>query len=221
MAEILNTTDVSQWRHVSGINNPADIGMRVINIDELRKSEWLIWPAWLKRPQSEWPEQVNLVFASDEDNIPSSVFMTQADEKEAVIQWERFSNFNRLVNTMAYVWRAFSKYKPATLLVSVEKKEKAKQSSSIYYSENSLVKRYNLSNLKRKSQKAEKYYNSHLSWLRKDLFVPKAEEVKINWALTQNIQYCYIGNIMQLNCSCETSTRMTNTKAQSISETFL
>ena len=52
--------------------------------------------------------------------------MTQADQQKAVIQWERFSNFNRLVNTMAYVRRAFSKYKPAKPLVSVEEKEKAK-----------------------------------------------------------------------------------------------
>ena len=143
VAELLDTTDVSQWRHVSGINNPADIGTRAINIKELRMSDWLIGPAWLKRPESEWPEQVNLVFASDEDedNKPSSVFMTQVEEKKAVIHWERFSNFSRLVNKMTYVRRAFSKYKPATLLVSVEEKQKQKQSFSTYYSENSLVKR--------------------------------------------------------------------------------
>ena len=126
VAEILDTTDVSQWRHVSGINNPADIGTRTINIEELRRSEWLMGPAWLKRPGSGWPEQMNLVFASDEDNKTSSVFMTQVEEKKAVIQWEQFSNFSRLVNTMAYVRRASSKYKPATLLFSVEEKEKAK-----------------------------------------------------------------------------------------------
>ena len=38
VAEILDTTDVSQWKHVSGINNPADIGTREINIEELKKS---------------------------------------------------------------------------------------------------------------------------------------------------------------------------------------
>ena len=63
VAEILDTTDVSQWKHVSGINNPADIGTRSINIQELKRSEWLTGPAWLKRPESEWPEQVNLIFA--------------------------------------------------------------------------------------------------------------------------------------------------------------
>ena len=126
VAEILDTTDVSQWKHVSGINNPADIGTRAINIEELKRSEWLTGPAWLKRPESEWPEQVNLTFASDEENISSSVFMIRAEEKKAVIQWERFSNFNRLVNTVAYVQRALNKHKPATLVVSIEEREKAK-----------------------------------------------------------------------------------------------
>ena len=69
---------------------------------------------------------MNLVFASDEENIPASVFATQTVEKKAVIQWERFSNFNRLVNAVAYVRRARSKHKPATLIVSVEEQEKAK-----------------------------------------------------------------------------------------------
>ena len=126
VAEILDTTDVSQWKHVSGINNPADIGTRAINIEELKKNEWLTAPAWLKRPESELPEQVNLIFASDEENIPSSVFMVQAKEKKAVIQWERFSNFKRRVNTVAYVQRALNKPKPATLKVSIEDREKAK-----------------------------------------------------------------------------------------------
>ena len=126
VAEILDTTDVSQWKHVSSINNPADIGTRAINLEELKRSEWLTGPAWLKRPESEWPEQVNLIFASDEENIPSSVFMIQAEEKKTVIQWERFSNFNRLVNTVAYVQRALNKDKPATLVVNIEEREKAK-----------------------------------------------------------------------------------------------
>ena len=83
-------------------------------------------PAWLKRPKSEWPVQVNLIFASDEVNIPSTIFMIQAEEKKSGNQWERFSNFNRLVNTVAYVQRALNKYKPATLVVSIEGREKAK-----------------------------------------------------------------------------------------------
>ena len=109
VAKILDTADVSQWKHLSGINNPADIGTRAINIEELKRSEWLTRPTWLKRPESERPEQLNLIFASDEENIPSSVFMIQAEEEKAVHQRERFSNFNRLVKTVAYVQREFIK----------------------------------------------------------------------------------------------------------------
>ena len=57
VAEILGTTDVSQWNHVSGINNPADIGTRAINFEELKRREGLTGPAWLKRPESEWNGQ--------------------------------------------------------------------------------------------------------------------------------------------------------------------
>ena len=49
-------------------NNPADIGTRATNVDKLKRSEWLIGLAGLKQPENEWPEQVNLTFASDEQN---------------------------------------------------------------------------------------------------------------------------------------------------------
>ena len=105
---------------MSGINNPADIGTREINVDELKRSEWRAGPAWLKQPENEWPEQVNLLFASDEQN-DQMVFSAKV-EKQPMIQLERFSNFNRLVNTMAYVQRVFNKHKPATKLLSVEER---------------------------------------------------------------------------------------------------
>ena len=39
---------------------------------------------------------------------------------------------------------------------------------------------------------------------------------KVNWASMRSIQFCYIGNIMRLNYSSETSTRTINTKALSV-----
>ena len=124
VAEILDTTNVSQWNHVSGSNNQADIGTRAINVDELKRSEWLTGPAWLKERENEWPEQVNLTFVSDDQN-DQMVFSAKAEEKKLMIQWERFSDFNRLVNTMAYVQRVFRKHKPATKTLSVEEREGA------------------------------------------------------------------------------------------------
>ena len=45
VAEILGATNVSQWNHVSGINNQADIETRAISVDEFKRSEWLTGPA--------------------------------------------------------------------------------------------------------------------------------------------------------------------------------
>ena len=139
VAEILATTNVSQCNHESGIYNPADIGTRAINADEFKRSERLTGPAWLKQRENEWPEQVNLTFASDEQNY-EMVFSAKVDEKKPMIQWKRFSNYNRLVNTMAYVQRKFNKHKPATKTLSVEEREAA-QASSDYCIKNSLLKR--------------------------------------------------------------------------------
>ena len=102
LAEIMD----SQWNHVSGINNPADIGTRAINVDELNRSEWLTGPAWLMQRENEWPKQVNLTFASEEQNV-QIVFSAKFEEKKPMIQQERLSKFNRLVNTMAYVQCVF------------------------------------------------------------------------------------------------------------------
>ena len=127
VAEILDTTNVSQWNHVSGINNPADIGTQAINVDELNRKEWLTGPAWLKQRENEWPEQLNLTFASDEQN-DEMVFSAKVEEKRSMIQWERFSNFNRLEKAMAYGQGVLRKHKPATKTLSVEEREGAQAS---------------------------------------------------------------------------------------------
>ena len=66
VAEILDTTDVSQWYLVSGINNPKDIGNRAPNFEEIKGSEWFTGPACLTPPKNKWQAQVSLILASDE-----------------------------------------------------------------------------------------------------------------------------------------------------------
>ena len=45
---------------------------------------------------------------------------------KAVVQWAQINNFKKLVNTVACVQIALSKYKRAILVVSDEEREKAK-----------------------------------------------------------------------------------------------
>ena len=110
---------------MSGISNPADTGTRAVTADELKKIEWLTGPTWLKLADNECPEQVSSSFASDEHN-EQTAFITIAEDKKPIVQRERFSNFNRLVNTMAYEQRALSRLKLSTKEIGIGEKEIAK-----------------------------------------------------------------------------------------------
>ena len=64
--------------------------------------------------------------ASDDDVHPS-VFVSEATEPEPEVDWNRFSNFNRLVNSIAYVLRFIKRVRSTSILLSVEEREYAKQ----------------------------------------------------------------------------------------------
>ena len=47
-AEILENSLMDQWRHVKGVENPADIATRGMSIEGLKEFIWLNGPAWLQ-----------------------------------------------------------------------------------------------------------------------------------------------------------------------------
>ena len=59
--------------------------------------------------ESEWPKQMELIFASDEQLVHPSVFAAKANEEPILIQGHRFNNFSMLVSIIAYVKRVFGK----------------------------------------------------------------------------------------------------------------
>ena len=56
--EILETTAPSQWRHIPGTDNPADLGTRGISVTDLLQSKlWLHGPSWLVEDEKLWPQR--------------------------------------------------------------------------------------------------------------------------------------------------------------------
>ena len=55
-AEILENSSMDQWRHVKGVENPADIGTRGMSIEGLKEFAWLNGPAWLQTDEQKWPK---------------------------------------------------------------------------------------------------------------------------------------------------------------------
>ena len=58
VGEIQNDTKIENWRHVPTDQNPADIPTRFPEVQDLSKNSlWWNGPAFLQKPESEWPEK--------------------------------------------------------------------------------------------------------------------------------------------------------------------
>ena len=76
------------------------------------QEKWVApWSGLVEAIDNEWPKKVNLEFASYDQN-KQTAFITTTKAKDSIVQWEQISNFNPLVNTMAYVQRVFNKQRP-------------------------------------------------------------------------------------------------------------
>ena len=108
-AEILENSSMDQWRHVKGVENPADIGTRGMSIERLKESVRLNGQTWLQADEEKWPKpwcQVN-------EREPEQVMSTVATETKLnqIFDWRRYSTFNRIRNFIAYCMRFKTKQK--------------------------------------------------------------------------------------------------------------
>lgn len=49
-------TNPEVWRHIPGIENPADLPSRRCSNKQLLESRWWEGPAWLKKDKEFWPK---------------------------------------------------------------------------------------------------------------------------------------------------------------------
>ena len=86
-AEILENFSMDQWRHVKGIENPANIGTRGMSIEGLKVSGWLNGPAWLKTDEEKWPKPWCQVNEAGAAQVTSSV--ATETEVDQLFDWRR------------------------------------------------------------------------------------------------------------------------------------
>ena len=91
-AEILEISPMDQWRHVKGVENPADIGTRGMSFKGLKESVWLNGPAWLQTDEAKWPKP----WRQENELEPEQVTSTVATEAklDQVFDWRQYSTFN-------------------------------------------------------------------------------------------------------------------------------
>ena len=114
MGKIQRTTDPTQWRHVPGKINPADLPTRGVSAKDLIESKfWKEGPEFLKADQSTWPEKVPTTVAAEfehcEGKRASKTHLTQnpneATTSEVFMDPTKYSSLQRLVRVTAWIFR--------------------------------------------------------------------------------------------------------------------
>ena len=100
---------IEKWRHVPGIDNPADIATRDIHPDVMRPdSVWFTGPKFLYEKPQKWPTKA----IDEKDVVPDErvkatvVHVSIPDNRFGfVIEIEKFSSLHKLYMVVAYVLR--------------------------------------------------------------------------------------------------------------------
>ncbi|XP_055585541.1 uncharacterized protein LOC129738386 [Uranotaenia lowii] len=132
VAEIQQLSHGSNWYHVPGSSNPADLVSRGVSVDQLLSSDlWTKGPSWLQQGEENWPSQ-SFSMPDWSDQLLErklTTLVAQAPPPPSPII-TRFSSYHRMVRVIAYCFR-FSqltreKTRPESSSLSVQELERAK-----------------------------------------------------------------------------------------------
>ncbi|XP_056588276.1 uncharacterized protein LOC130408847 [Triplophysa dalaica] len=116
VSEILKMSNVSQWRYVNTLTNPADLASRGVKVQLLLKTgAWLCGPDFLHEHESRWPENPEAMENSLVDDPEVKVVMVNAAQVEQDSPLEKlidyFSSWHRLKRAVGW----FLKFKTSLL----------------------------------------------------------------------------------------------------------
>lgn len=104
--EIRKSTNSSDWHHVPGHLNPADLPSRGCSPKELSESKWWEGPAWLRLPEQEWPKSLPDV---DEETVASErrrKTVATLSNVDCPPWYSRyFSSYSRCIRLVAWIQR--------------------------------------------------------------------------------------------------------------------
>ncbi|XP_062709120.1 uncharacterized protein LOC134288391 [Aedes albopictus] len=104
ISEILETSEMNEWRWVPGKQNPADDATKWNTLPELTpKDRWFNGADFLWRPEKDWPNPPNCKDSTDNELRPS--LLAHHASSEPVLRLDDFSSWERLRRVVAYVHR--------------------------------------------------------------------------------------------------------------------
>ncbi|XP_062541539.1 uncharacterized protein LOC134209558 [Armigeres subalbatus] len=109
VGEVLELTKENEWRWVPSKLNVADEATKwgkgpCFDVG----SRWVQGPEFLSKPQELWPRTITPTISTEEELRPCHLFH---DVITPLFDFERFSNWSRLLRTVAFVFHPFTVYK--------------------------------------------------------------------------------------------------------------
>lgn len=152
VSTILTSTKVEEWRHVAGIENPADLVSRGCSTERLKTDQlWWEGPLWLQQKQEFWPNirdrdmsyteilaekaetKVHLIL--NNTNYNSLVLFTaKSNGMQLLPLTERIGTLNKLLRSTAFVFRYLSDLRSSAKLYKLSKIRTYKQYPASYES---------------------------------------------------------------------------------------
>ncbi|XP_065088848.1 uncharacterized protein LOC135710257 [Ochlerotatus camptorhynchus] len=121
VSKIQTTTDINHWRHIAGLENPADDISRGLNpTDILHRYRWWHGPPWLSQTRDLWPktiiDQEYSPAASEEGRKIPIVAMTTAQATLCEDLFARYSSYSKLRRVLAFCERYLQCLKDRSIL---------------------------------------------------------------------------------------------------------
>ncbi|XP_055623452.1 uncharacterized protein LOC129766875 [Toxorhynchites rutilus septentrionalis] len=131
VAKIQAVSEGCQWKHVPGINNPADMISRGISPHEITMSKiWWHGPRWLEQEECTWPDfNLNSIAELEEELRPRKITSNTSSAIKEFSEWyiEKFSTYTKLIRSTAYWLRLINRLQstcktkePNTFLTTAE-----------------------------------------------------------------------------------------------------
>lgn len=165
-SEIQILTHGHKWKHVKGLDNPADLVSRgMLPNDFVNNAFWLNGPSWLQEEETNWPEQSNTLFlAEDILERRKTILAVQATSEPSFI-FTRYSSFWRLVRITAYLLRFINrcrlKHNRCEQFLSTLELQEAKEILVKVVQQETFAEELNLLGLKQSLPKSSPLKNSY------------------------------------------------------------
>ena len=106
ISSIIDLIPPDRWRHIPGVQNPADLSSRGLFPAEMVECElWWKGPSWLRRDPSFWPEQPDVSSQIVHEEEKQACHLTIVKPKQPLLPFDQFSSLTRLRRVTGWVIR--------------------------------------------------------------------------------------------------------------------